>query len=75
MLSADRLLKFLRRPKTPDAFLDTTRRLVDLSDEIAALSNQIRSRAQHGTPEDAADRERLRELLAELNASRPPSEN
>ena len=47
---------------------ESTRRTIELSDEIAALHKRIAERSKHGMPEDIADRERLAMLMEELRS-------
>ena len=59
------------RTSTQDAGFDpieSTRRMIDLSDEIAALNRRILERSKSGSPEDVADRERLAMLTEELRS-------
>ena len=78
MFSATRLRDLIRGFKNTDDIEitdvpDPTRRVIDLSDEIAAINRRIRERANPASPLNAADRERLNLLMAELQASRPAS--
>ncbi|HEX6280341.1 MAG TPA: hypothetical protein VFZ49_10065 [Pyrinomonadaceae bacterium] len=75
MFAATRLLNLLRGSTTnPEELVpyipETTKTVADLSDEIAAINKRIRQRANAESPEDAADRERLRLLMEELNRNR-----
>lgn len=45
---------------------ESTKRMIELSDEIAAIHKRIIDRSKYGSPEDAADRERLAMLVEEL---------
>ena len=73
MFASDRLLRMVRRFRTravnggKDPF-ESTRRTIELSDEIAALHKRIAERSRSGMPEDIADRERLAMLMEELRA-------
>ena len=78
MISASRLRDLIRGFKNTDDIEitdvpDPTRRVIDLSDEIAAINRRIRERANPASLLNAADRERLNLLMAELQASRPAS--
>ena len=47
---------------------ESTKRMIELSDEIAAIHKRMVDRSKFGSPEDAADRERLARLMEELRA-------
>ena len=78
MFTSDRFRRIVGKFKTAsqdqrtDPF-ESTRRVIDLSDEIAALHKRIAERAKAGMPEDVADRLRLATLTEELR--KKPSTN
>jgi len=75
VFASDRLLGIFRRNRSSadgDGIVlpDSTQRVIQLSDEIAAIHRRIMERSKSGSPEDAADRERLAVLMEELGAKR-----
>jgi len=75
VFASDRLRSIVRafRTRAEDRGSDpiqSTRRVIELSDEIAAIHKRIMERSKSGSPEDAADRERLAILMEELGAKR-----
>lgn len=73
MFTSDRFRGIFRgfRRSADDGELDpleSTKRMIDLSDEIAALHKRIKDRSKSGMPEDIADRARLDSLMEELRA-------
>jgi hypothetical protein len=48
--------------------IERTRRVIEISDEIAAINKRILERSKSGSPEDLADRERLTMLTEELRS-------
>jgi hypothetical protein len=47
---------------------DTTRQLIDLSDEIAAINLRIMERSKFGLQDDPEERAHLAELMEELES-------
>ncbi len=73
MITSNRFREMFSRFKTSARVVgvhlpESTRRTIELSDEIAALHKRIAERAKYGMPEDIADRERLAMLMQELRA-------
>jgi hypothetical protein len=52
-----------------------TQKLLDLSDEIAAINMRIMERTKIGAPDDPKDRERLESLMEELHQLEPRSQS
>ena len=73
MITSNRFRRMFSRFKTSARVVgvhlpESTRRTIELSDEIAALHKRIMERSRSGMPEDVADRERLAMLMEELRA-------
>lgn len=75
MLASDQLWRIVRRLRDSaneqgmDPF-ESTRRVIELSDEIAAIQKRMLERSRSGSPEDYVDRERLTLLMGELQSKR-----
>ena len=74
MFASDRLRSIVRgfRTRAKDGEIDpiaSTKRMIELSDEIAAIYKRMSERSKSGAPELSADRERLEFLMKELRAN------